>query len=190
MNHKIITGLKEPDRLVFAREADRCKKYLEYGSGTTTLYIDKHTSCKAFVVENDPNWISRVHSQLTRKNDITFVFVDLGPVGGWGYPREVDKYRHGFPQYPKAVWELENDFDLILVDGRFRVATFLHCVLHAKEGTIIMFDDYKEREYYHVVEEIIKPEQVHFSIAKFVKPAQVGEEACRRLIDLHTEDLR
>jgi len=50
--------------------------------------------------------------------------------------------------------------DLILVDGRFRVACFLASLLRGTPGTPILFDDYvgREERYAHV-ERYVKPSQ-------------------------------
>jgi len=42
--------------------------------------------------------------------------------------------------------------DLVLVDGRLRVASFLYSVLCARLGTSIMFDDYMDRPEIFLVE--------------------------------------
>ena len=46
--------------------------------------------------------------------------------------------------------------DVILIDGRFRVASFLFSLMNAKEDSVIIFDDYMNRPHYHVVEEILE----------------------------------
>jgi len=192
MNHKILTGFheREKDAEAFAFEAQKCKFYLEFGSGTTTAYVDRFTNAKAFVVENDVRWVDHVKKQLTRSEDIKFVHVDLGPCGGWGYPLQVDNYRSKFREYYESVWNLENSFDLVLVDGRFRVSTFLHSLVKSKVGTTILFDDYKNRDYYHVIEEIIKPVEIYQEMAKFLKSSEIDEVKCEALVKTYSEDLR
>ena len=49
--------------------------------------------------------------------------------------------------------------DTVLIDGRFRVCCFLTSLKYANENTKIIFDDYNNRPYYHVVEKFIKKEQ-------------------------------
>jgi hypothetical protein len=57
-------------------------------------------------------------------------------------------------------WEYANQKslkpDLILVDGRFRVACFLYSLLCAETNTTILFDDYTERPEYFIVEKFCK----------------------------------
>ena len=61
--------------------------------------------------------------------------------------------RHNFKKYAELLW-LNNEIpDLVLIDGRFRVLCFLTTIKFAPEGCKILFDDYNNRPFYHVVEE-------------------------------------
>jgi hypothetical protein len=51
------------------------------------------------------------------------------------------------------MWQEKISPDLVLIDGRFRVFCFLTSVKFAPVGTKILFDDYINRPFYHVVEE-------------------------------------
>ena len=42
-------------------------------------------------------------------------------------------------------------YDTILIDGRFRVACCLNCFKVMNYNSIILFDDFKNRDYYHIV---------------------------------------
>ena len=57
--------------------------------------------------------------------------------------------------------------DLVLVDGRFRVACFLYSLLHMKAGGVILWDDYTNRPEYHSVERFLKPVAYHDEMAVF-----------------------
>jgi len=90
------------------------------------------------------------------------VHIDLGSVGGWGRPTG---YRRAaaFPEYFNADF----DPDVVLIDGRFRVAVLLAVVRNARVGTQIVFDDYARRERYHVVEQLVKPVEINHRQAFF-----------------------
>ena len=47
--------------------------------------------------------------------------------------------------------------NFILIDGRLRVLCFLVSLKKCNSGTKIIFDDYVNRKFYHIVEELIKP---------------------------------
>ena len=55
---------------------------------------------------------------------------------------------------------MEDKPDLVLIDGRFRVASFLTSLRECKVGTKIIFDDYEFRAHYHIVEDFIKPDRI------------------------------
>jgi cellulose biosynthesis protein BcsQ len=189
-NFEMITGLEGEDPKIFAELLKCNPNYLEYGSGTSTQYVDQYTSCKAIIVENDFNWIQKISKTIQRKEDIEFIHIDLGPTAAWGYPKEIEKYKNRFEEYYKKPWELNDDFDLILIDGRFRVATFLYCLLKAKNGTIIFIDDYKERHHYHDIEKIIKPNVIYYRMAKFIKNEDFDKELILKLLNQYKFDLR
>ena len=58
--------------------------------------------------------------------------------------------------------------DTVLIDGRFRVCCFLTAIKYANENTKIIFDDYNNRPYYHVIEKFIKKEQTCGRQALFI----------------------
>jgi hypothetical protein len=61
-------------------------------------------------------------------------------------------------KYTNGIWDQlkERKFepDLIFIDGRFRVATFLMSLINAP-GAKIIFDDYMDRPEYQIVETIL-----------------------------------
>lgn len=84
---------------------------------------------------------------------------DLGEIGDWGTPINRDKSAD-FWRYMASPWDIAKREklipDVVLIDGRFRVASFLYSLLSARVGTLLMFDDYLNREYYFVVENFCK----------------------------------
>ena len=81
---------------------------------------------------------------------LKIVYVDVGPVSSWGRPRSPEN-RHLWPAY-----SLQASYpgDLVLVDGRFRVACVLSALRHDPER-VVLLHDYTDarREYYGVLEE-------------------------------------
>jgi hypothetical protein len=70
-----------------------------------------------------------------------------------------------------APWQVANKLELIpdavLIDGRFRVASFLYSLISARVGTILMFDDYLNREKYFIVENFVKLQEKHGRMGVF-----------------------
>lgn len=149
---------------------EEAKVYLEFGSGTSTQFVSQHCSARIRSIETDLEWSARVQEKV--REDVEVVHVDLGPVGAWGRPTTFDR-RENFSQYFSAGFSEDFQPDLILIDGRFRVACFLSCLLLAAPGTKIIFDDYPSRPYYKIVEEILLPRATNTRQALFVVPDSI-----------------
>ena len=161
------------------REAlSSAQNYLEYGCGASTEFVANTYSCNIRAIETSPEWAQKVSTDLGARAEV--VHVDLGPIGRWGkptgYTRAVD-----FPKYLNAGFEGNFDPDVVLIDGRFRVAAFLAVVRNARVGTQILFDDYADREYYHVVEQLVVPLRINHRQALFLRPVTVNMELLEAL---------
>ena len=68
-----------------------------------------------------------------------------------------------------GIWE-EPYFrhpDLVLIDGRFRPACLATTILRIKRPVTVLFDDYRNRESYHAVEQFAKPVEMAGRMARF-----------------------
>ncbi len=146
--------LFDGDDYLFKRYLKNCDVYFEYGVGNSTIWVLENTSCKIISVDTDKKWINKINASKNKKR-IDINWINLGEIGNWGRPKTY-KYRKYFIDYISNVWNFDLKADVILVDGRFRVACFLFSLINAKEGSIIIFDDYVDRPHYHVVEEVLK----------------------------------
>ena len=54
--------------------------------------------------------------------------VYIGELGDWGFPKDSTNISL-WPSYCESIWKYGRDAELVLVDGRFRVACALHAVL-------------------------------------------------------------
>lgn len=54
-------------------------------------------------------------------------------------------------QIRKLSREEQDSIDLVLIDGRFRVACCLKCYDIIKDNCLIAFDDFLDRPHYHIV---------------------------------------
>ena len=112
----------------------------------------RNTEAQIISVETDPVWAEKVKTAAPAENRLSMQLIDVGAVGAWGRPLDYSK-RGNFSAYAEALWQNGTVPDVILIDGRFRVFCFLTCLLRAPAGTVVIFDDYIERPYYHIVEE-------------------------------------
>ena len=158
---------------IFADHLSRSKVYLEYGCGKSTEYACSLPSVEHVIsVESDKSWSDMTFANIENKSKLHLGYVNIGEVGEWGRPKNNQKILD-YHKYMLMPWVLaakyELEPDLILVDGRFRVASFLYSLLTGKSGATILFDDYVNRkEQYGVVENFIKPVGTHGRLAEFL----------------------
>lgn len=150
--------------------------YLEYGSGGTTLKAADIGVPVIVSVESDPDWLDAVDDKIKKKStrsETILLHSDIGPTREWGLPVDDAGWKN-YPAYALDAWAQCRGRglqpDLILIDGRFRVACCLATLLFAKPGARILFDDYLDRPDLMAVERFVKPEGTFDRVAEFVVP--------------------
>ena len=139
---------------------DKATSYLEFGSGWSTIYASKVAGIRRIdSVESSEDYVNdhvkteEAVAVAISDGRLNFHLIDLGETAAWGFP--VDRSCMTlWPNYCTSVFSRRSDHDLVLVDGRFRVACVLQSLLHAKEDAIVMVHDF-ERVRYHVVLEFV-----------------------------------
>jgi hypothetical protein len=157
--------------------------FLEYGAGGSTLLAAKLGAKEIHSVESDKGFLAAVRERIVQDSPATRVhahYADIGPTKEWGVPSDVS-CAVKWPMYCLAPWPTmvsESSLpDLILIDGRFRVASFLTSLMFAKPGTPILFDDYFDRPHYHHVEKHLAPTARAGRMAEFIVPAGVDSRS-------------
>lgn len=161
-----------------ASELAHARTYVEYGAGGSTMLAAQTGVRDIITVESDRAFLRRVERDVRAvgAQDSRFhpLHADIGPTGAWGRPSGTEAFErwHGYAQagVGRAV-DLGLSPDLVLIDGRFRVACFLATLFVVEPGTVIMFDDYTVRSKYAVVEEFGAPEGYVDRLAYFRAPA-------------------
>jgi len=158
--------MSRKEKILFKKYSARANVYLEFGAGGTTITALKQSGSKVYSVESDNNWLNA----LRQKHDIIaasetsgrlkLFHADIGSVGNFGKPLVVDNEdaRVRFPHYSRRIFEAYPEArtaDVVLVDGRFRVACCLAVLLETKGDTIMMIHDYWNRPHYHVIKDFI-----------------------------------
>ena len=163
------------DDALFVERAARARVYGEYGCGASTIWVATNSSALIQSVDTSAERIDHVRrSTVDAARPPRLTHVDLGPLGKWGRPLDYAA-RQRIPSYLEAPWQGEPP-DLVLIDGRFRVACFLHSLLVAAPGTGLLFDDYANRAHYHLVEEFCPPLERCGRQALFEVPASLPRE--------------
>lgn len=158
--------------IFFKNQIAKCTCFLEYGCGGSTYYASMVAGVPNIIsVDTSKLWVDKVkHALSNSKSNLNLYYCNVGEIGDWGTPINGDRYQH-FWRYTVYPWSTARkkslEPDLVLVDGRFRVASFLYSLVAAKEGTLIMFDDYFDRKKYAVVEEFCQIKEAHGRMAVF-----------------------
>jgi hypothetical protein len=178
------------------------RMYLEYGSGGSTCLAAKLK--KPFVTtDSDPYFLGCVKQRIIRDgfyDEATqnYRHADIGLIRRWGKPvtltRPSKKRLALFAQYsdfPQGQFAGGVLPDLILVDGRFRVACALKAVraLKGRAGWTLAIDDYEGRSY-AVVETFAKLERMVGRMAVFSGALPADDDSLAKAIAHYEYDPR
>jgi len=167
MSHNLKT-LFDGDDSLFKDVLKTSKIFGEYGCGSSTEWVLKNTNANILSVDSSRDWVDKISSGIAAYNKrIKLKHIDLGEVENWGRPIGYEK-SYNFINYFNWIWIQDIIPDTVLIDGRFRVCCFLTSIKYANENTKIIFDDYNNRPYYHVVEKFVKKEQTCGRQALFI----------------------
>jgi hypothetical protein len=120
--------------------------YFEWGSGGSTFRACKNGAGKVVSVESQKMWIDEVKQYEAIKShpDITFHHININ-AGDMGRPKDNTK-KDNFPLYSEVIDKYEN-IDVVLVDGRFRLACACKAVINRVQS--ILIHDFTSRTHYH-----------------------------------------
>jgi hypothetical protein len=170
MDRPELTFIPEVGDLV-RKHYEAADVILEYGSGGSTVMASEMPGKTIFSVESSRVWTKMMRGWFEEAQPVSMPVmqhVNIGPTGKWGSPRGTDGFKR-YHLYPLSIWDSE-EFkhpDVILVDGRFRVACALTAMLRCERETTLLFDDYEGRKGYHVIEDYLKKEEVVGNMARF-----------------------
>jgi len=153
----------------FKGELKKCTGYIEYGAGGST-YLAAQIGIPFISIESDKWFIKCLKSRIAldkKLNELSQIYhhADIGLTGPWGQPvilikpslKRLGKFaKYSEPPYfllPKSF-----EPNLILIDGRFRVACALKTIkkFKDKQGWTILVDDYLDRPKYKIIEKYAK----------------------------------
>lgn len=160
----------------------RASHYLEYGVGGSTVLAARKSLKTIIAIDSSDEWIHKVKTDIENNvytGNINLLHANLGPTANWGYPNDQLMVKN-WPQYYASPWvsyrSLGLSPDLILIDGRFRTPCFLYSLLHCKNGTRILWDDYLNRPEYHFVEQVLAPQGLVDDMAVFTAVENIDKK--------------
>mmetsp|Transcript_12504 Transcript_12504/g.18739 ORF Transcript_12504/g.18739 Transcript_12504/m.18739 type:complete len:267 (+) Transcript_12504:23-823(+) len=179
--YNIVMSTNERD--LMANMLRNARIYYEFGCGGSTLLSarvarEPNSTLKLInSADSSLPWIEKlkndsVLSQLTNSDQLALHHVDIGEIGNWGHPSS-RKNMTSWKKYSETIWKYGRTADLILVDGRFRIACALQTLyasnfpldvsfeqanqtisVHPRDITI-MIHDFTKRDHYHKVLEYL-----------------------------------
>ena len=168
------------------------RRYAEFGTGGSTLLAVREPFEAIVGVESDPAWAEAVRQDeevalAIGAGRASILHADLGPVGAWGAPvdRTAVKPWPGYVATMWREWDRRRAFpDLVLVDGRFRVACALSVALlwAARRGTqepplLVLHDVSDRRPNYQRVFDFFHLEEQAETLCVFSPRQRVSAEA-------------
>ena len=142
---------KKNDINLFKKYINQSKIYFEYGCGGSTYLASLCNNIeKIYTVDSDIEWLNKVGLHINKKKNITYIYNEMLTIPNtYGIPGKNATDIQKIEYSNKFIKILPNNVDTILIDGRFRVACVLKLYPYINENTIIIFDDFLDRSYYH-----------------------------------------
>jgi hypothetical protein len=150
------------DKQIFYKYLDKSKIYFEFGSGGSTYqaFFRKNIQ-KIYSVESDLEWYNKLQeiikneNETETENEINLIYheMDTKP-NTWGKPgpNSTELEHKNYSNHIIFINETDRqNIDLVLIDGRFRVACCLKCFDIINNDCVIAFDDFLTRPHYHIV---------------------------------------
>jgi protein O-GlcNAc transferase len=133
-----------------------CSSYFEFGCGGSTKFAAAFgpKNMKITSVDSSLEWINKVKQDercvaKISRNELQIDHVDIGPIGAWGRPLQtVEESKGAWYLYSQAITLAGEKYDVVLVDGRFRVACVLNTFL-VNPTADVLIHDFVETEYHH-----------------------------------------
>jgi precorrin-6B methylase 2 len=120
----------------------------EYGAGSSTIWLARR-GCTVFSVEHDPEWYETFKSSLAGFDAVDLRLIKATPAPTSDHDRSD---REGwkdrcFRNYVHSIDAIDGLFDLIVIDGRARVACLAHAKSRLAPGGRIVFDNANRSRY-------------------------------------------
>ena len=174
---------------MFADVIKGARSMLEYGCGGSTV-LAAHLGVERIVsVDSDKAWLDKVAgTPEVQRIRFSPLQVDLGPLGDWGMPLDLTQSRK-WHHYYVDVWDAyQEPFDVVFVDGRFRVACVLYSLMRMAPHSTVIIHDFWSRKHYHVVLKYLICEKRVDNIGIFQRSPSIDHVQLARDLVCHAVD--
>ena len=124
------------EMLLFEETVRGASQYFEFGAGGSTM-VAVSLASNVTTADVAMPWLVTVKSFAP---SITALHFDIGPIEAYGLPASAERFAY-WPQYASAIEWSHPETDVVLVDGRFRVASIL-CTLLRRPAANVMVHDF------------------------------------------------
>lgn len=191
-----VQDITRPELTLPEAEADWVRMHyaqastiFEYGSGGSTVLAAEAPGKTVFSVETDPEWhamMGRYFETSPPEAQLYLLHADIGPVKKWGRPKSDEAWRR-YHKYPLAPWDHPSfqHPDVILIDGRFRLACLVAAAYRCTRPVTVLFDDYADREAYHQAADFAEVAETRGRMARFeLTPQALPPERLGDIIEI------
>lgn len=152
---------------LFERYIAKATNYFEFGCGGSTILACKvgRPELSVTSVDSSQDWIDIVKANAyvevkSGKGLAQMSTVNIGPVGSWGYPKQTIEASQGaWYLYSQAISMTGKEYDLVLVDGRFRVACLLQSFISNPKASVLIHDFF-EPGHHHAYKALLNVSEV------------------------------
>lgn len=147
--------LADNDKNMFYKYLDKASVYFEYGTGGSTYQANSRNNIvRIYSVDSDLNWLQKLQQNI-KSTKATFFFNEMDVLPntcGHPGPKCNNTQRANYSNHIRNLTKDEQlKIDLVMIDGRFRVACCLKCFDVIKSDCFIAFDDFLNRKWFHIV---------------------------------------
>jgi hypothetical protein len=129
------------------RHLSLSSNYFEFGCGGSTLFACENGpyNLKIHSIDSSPMWINKTlnYSCVKMSNlsgRLTIRHIDIGAVGNWGIPTDRLRGPKIWRFYSESIFDVHENVDLVLVDGRFRMACVVNSFIAHPNAKVLLHD--------------------------------------------------
>jgi len=187
----LVAAMTGGEQALLRAAATGAQSMVEFGCGGSTAIL-LAAGHRLLSVDSDATWLARVaveQGEAIEAGRLLQHHADIGPLGDWGWPLHPPSPLQG-QDYWHAPWALMPSADLVLVDGRFRVA----CALAAHGrltpcGVLAIHDYWNRRAYQQGLDDFFDTIGAAGTMA-LLKPRLVEAAALAQALERHAADPR
>jgi hypothetical protein len=176
---------KEVDLFASVLCNGKTERYLEFGAGGSTLMAAYCNVRDIVSLDNAAMWQKTVgeHEIWSKSTShVQQLHVGLGELGAYSRPKDNESYGDFIHYSHGALRYTQGAFDVVLVDGRFRVACALIAIQRMDSQSALFVHDYDQGRGYDVLAEVLEIEKRVGQLVQFRLPGVIDILAIERLM--------